>query len=167
MSNYMWALHEGRKNVVHTIPRSGNQLKWDDKYMSLASHVAQWSKDPSTKVGAVVVSERNTVASLGYNGFPRGVDDARNRYDDRERKYELVVHAEANAILSASRDVTNHTLYTTLAPCNECMKLVIQSGIKRVVYGSYRHNEAAETMAREAGIICEPIERLHENHENL
>lgn len=106
---------------------------WDLRFLTLAGHIAQWSKDPSTKVGAVIVDSRNRVVSLGFNGFPRGVLDDESRYNDKETKYSMIVHAEANAILTAPRSVENCILYTTLFTCSDCAKLVIQSGIRRVV----------------------------------
>lgn len=107
--------------------------KWDQRFMDLATHVAQWSKDPSTKVGAVIVDAARRVIGLGYNGFPRGVRDDPERYAEKRVKYALVVHSEANAILNANRHVRECTLYTTKAPCSECSKLIVQSGITRVV----------------------------------
>jgi dCMP deaminase len=94
--------------------------KWDTRFLDLAALVASWSKDPSTKVGAVIVRPDRTVASLGYNGFPRGVADTESRYEDRETKYQLVVHAEANAIISAGESVKGMTMYGTLFPCCDC-----------------------------------------------
>lgn len=114
-------------------------LKWDRRFLELADHVAGWSKDPSTKVGAVIVNDDNIVVGLGYNGFPRGVLDLENRLLDREVKYQMVVHAELNAILMAGERAKGGTIYTvpTLvgnpALCTECCKAVIQSGIKRTV----------------------------------
>lgn len=134
------------------------RVKWDRRYLALASQVAEWSKDPSTKVGAVIVSPDNMVVSLGYNGFPRGVNDDPARYLDRPEKYKRVVHAEANAILSAERGPHGCTLYSSLLTCNECAKLVIQSGIRRVVAPkpditrwSNAHEVALE-MYQEAGV---------------
>jgi dCMP deaminase len=112
---------------------------WDRKYLGLAKYVAEtWSKDPSTKVGAVVVNYDYNQEFIGYNGFPKGVQDLPERYTDRELKYKLVVHAEVNAILKAGKLAKGATLYVypsfSLPPvCNECAKLVIQSGIKEVV----------------------------------
>jgi dCMP deaminase len=107
--------------------------KWDRRFLELARHVAAWSKDPSTQVGAVV-AEGKRVVSLGYNGFAAGVNDDPARYLDRDTKYKLVVHAERNAILFARRDLKGCTLYThPFSPCAQCAALVIQSGIKRVV----------------------------------
>jgi len=112
--------------------------KWDRRFLALANHISQWSKDPSTKVGAVIVNKDRIVVGLGYNGFPRDVDDSEERYKDRNTKYAMVVHAEANAILMAGEKAKGCTLYVSpsfaLPPiCNECAKLVIQSGIKQIV----------------------------------
>jgi dCMP deaminase len=114
---------------------------WTKKYLGLAEHVSSWSKDPSTKVGAVIVAPDNSVVSVGYNGFPRGVEDSNERLNNREIKYKMVVHAEVNAILFARRDISGCTLYTfPLMPCSTCAGLVIQSGIKTVV-APYFDNE--------------------------
>ena len=114
--------------------------KWDKRFFELAKLVGSWSKDPSTQVGAVIVDEDKIVVSLGYNGFPRNVDDSEERLLDREQKYEIIIHAEANAILHAKRSVSNCTLYTwPFQPCSKCAGLIIQSGIKRVV--SVVHSE--------------------------
>ena len=113
--------------------------KWDRRYLELAKYVAQsWSIDPSTKVGAIVVNHDFQQEFIGYNGFPRGVKDLPERYADRELKYKLVVHAEANAIRKAGQLARGASLYVwpsfSLPPvCNECAKLVIQAGIKEVV----------------------------------
>lgn len=106
---------------------------WDKRFMDLADHVAKWSKDPSTKVGAIIVNQNKQILSIGYNGFPRGVEDRQWRYDDREMKYLFVAHAERNAIDNAFTDIRGSTLYTSLCPCNECAKSIIQKGIARVV----------------------------------
>lgn len=136
-------------------------IDWDIRFMELAHHVAAWSKDPSTKVGAVIVKPDKTIVSVGYNGFPRGVDDDPSRYDNRDMKYKFVVHAEANAILNANSPVKGCILYVTHQPCCECAKLIIQSGIKDVV--THQANDAmrnrflesfqaAELMFKEAGV---------------
>jgi dCMP deaminase len=107
--------------------------KWDGRLLGLANHVSTWSKDPSTKVGAVI-TRGNRIVSVGYNGFPQGVKDHPGRYEDREMKYKIIVHAERNAIIFAAQDLTGCTLYTTpFMPCSTCAGIVIQSGIKRVV----------------------------------
>jgi dCMP deaminase len=110
------------------------QEKWDARYLELAEHVSQWSKDPSTKVGAVLVNRSNYVVSLGYNGLPRGVEDSPARLENREVKYKVVVHAERNAIISAQRDLAGCTLYTwPFMSCAACAAMVIQAGIARHV----------------------------------
>lgn len=107
---------------------------WDEWFVGLARYVATASKDPSTQCGAVIVDASRRVVSLGYNGFPRGVDDSQERYADREVKLRMVAHAEANAILFAGRPLSGCTLYTyPFQPCAGCAKLVIQSGIRECV----------------------------------
>src|SRR4051812_17995840 len=95
--------------------------KWHHRFLSLAQHVAGWSKDPSTQTGCVIVRPDRTVASMGYNGFPRRVHDGYHRYNDRPTKYAMVVHAEANAILHAHDDLTGCTAYVyPWPPCSSC-----------------------------------------------
>ena len=106
---------------------------WDERFLGLAQHVASWSKDPRTKVGAVLVNETKQVLSVGYNGFPRGVFDMPNRYEDRPTKLMYVAHAERNALDNCFTDTRGSTLYVTLPPCNECVKSIIQKGVKRIV----------------------------------
>lgn len=106
---------------------------WDDFFMKMAELMATRSKDPSTKVGAVIVDYNKRVIGLGYNGFPRFVDDDAERYQDKMVKYSMIVHAEANAILNSTTKLSDVTLYTTMFPCSECTKLIIQSGVSRVV----------------------------------
>jgi len=118
---------------------------WDNRFFEMANMVASWSKDPSTKVGAVIVRPDRTIASVGYNGFPRGVDDSPEVYADRPKKYMRVVHAEANAILSAREPLHDYTLYVTpLHPCATCSGLIIQSGIKLVNFSMSRDNARNE-----------------------
>jgi len=110
---------------------------WDDRFLSLASVVATWSKDPSTKVGAVIVDPFRRIISTGYNGFPAKIADD-SRYDIREEKLEMIIHGEINAILFAKRDLTDCTLYTVpFMPCSRCAAIIIQTGIKRVVAPSH------------------------------
>ena len=110
---------------------------WGKKYTHLAKEISTWSKDPSTKVGAVVIGEHGQLLSQGFNGFPRGIKDSDERLNNRERKYELVVHAEMNAIYNASLtgvSLKGSTLYVYGCPvCNECAKGIIQVGIQKVV----------------------------------
>lgn len=107
---------------------------WDKRFLGLAEYIATWSKDPSTKVGAVIVRPDFTVASVGYNGFPRGMSDKSSLYEDREVKLSRIVHAEMNAILHAREPLKGYTLYTSpVLTCDRCAVHVIQSGIGRVV----------------------------------
>lgn len=110
--------------------------KWDKRYFTLAETFASWSKDPSRKVGAVIIGSRGEILSQGYNGFPRGVRDDDKRLRNREMKRQLIVHAEVNAILNAAYNGTNvagSTLYVYgLPPCCDCTKAIIQSGISKV-----------------------------------
>ncbi|MCB2101222.1 MAG: dCMP deaminase family protein [Rhodobacterales bacterium] len=109
---------------------------WDKRFLDLAAHVAGWSKDPSTKVGAVIAHPRNKrVISVGFNGFPSGVEDRADRLEDRDTKYQMVVHAETNALLFAGPAAEGATLYVhPIPPCPRCAVLIIQAGIRRVVF---------------------------------
>jgi dCMP deaminase len=110
------------------------QEKWDTRFLELAAFVARWSKDPSTKVGAVIADNDFRVVSLGFNGLPRWIEDSPDRYDDKNKKYSMVIHGELNAILFAPRSVSGCTLYTwPFAPCSVCASLIVQVGIKRIV----------------------------------
>lgn len=106
--------------------------RWDDRFIGLAEHIAGWSKDPSTKVGSVIVRPDKTIASVGFNGFPRGVRDD-ERLTDRDEKYPIIVHAEANAIVHAREPLHGHSIYVwPMPPCAPCAALIIQAGIKNV-----------------------------------
>ena len=115
----------------------GKTYKWDKRYIELAAHIAEWSKDPSRKIGSVAVGDKGQVLAQGYNGFPRGIADDESTYVNRVTKYERVVHAEMNCIYNATYNGTSldgATLYIHGLPvCSECAKGIIQVGIKRVV----------------------------------
>lgn len=112
-----------------------NLFKWHKRMMDLAEFISSWSKDPSTKVGAVIVDENNRIVSTGYNGFPKCVKDLKSRYDNKDLKYKIILHAEENAILYAKRDLSNCKLYVSaLPPCAHCASIIINSGIKTVIY---------------------------------
>jgi dCMP deaminase len=107
--------------------------KWDYRFLDLAEFVSSWSKDPSTKVGAVITDEKNRIVSIGYNGFPTNIGDD-DRLNDRETKYKIIVHGEMNAILFANRSLEFCTLYTyPFMPCSRCASMIVQAGIQRVV----------------------------------
>lgn len=115
-------------------PEGRKQLRWDHRFLDLAALISSWSKDPSTKCGAVIVRDDRSVASLGYNGFPRGVDDRPERLNDRPEKLGLTVHAEMNAILHLRERADGMTLYTwPFLTCDRCAVHVVQAGIRRVV----------------------------------
>ena len=108
--------------------------KWDRRFLELAHVISTWSKDPSTQVGCVIVRPNRTIVSLGFNGFPRGVEDTLERLGDKLFKHECVVHAEENALLTARESVFGYTLYCSpVMPCSRCAAKIIQAGIKRVV----------------------------------
>ena len=118
-------------------------ISWDEYFMGVAKLAAHRSKDPSTQVGACIVSPENIIISTGYNGMPQGCsdDDFPWNRDGEETKYPYVVHAELNAILNATgRDLRGSRVYVALFPCNECAKAIIQSGVKEVVYLSDKYN---------------------------
>ena len=129
-------------------------LDWDTYFMAVAKLSAKRSKDPSTQVGACIVSEDNRILSIGYNGTPNGFDDDVFPWDREghplETKYLYVVHAERNAILNYRgnrRDFINAKIYVDLFPCNECAKEIIQSGIKEVIYLSDKYSNTDEVIA--------------------
>ena len=112
-----------------------HRMLWDERFMRIAISVAGWSKDPSTRVGCVLVRNKKIVAT-GYNGFPAGIMDD-DRLKDREEKYMLIIHAEMNALLQAGHNARGTTLYLAgmpCCPCQNCTKHIIQAGIVRIVH---------------------------------
>ena len=110
-------------------------LKWDQRFLELAKLVASWSKDPSTQTGAVIIRPDRTIVSVGYNGFPKGMDDDPSLYANREVKYSRIVHCEMNAVLNAGHSVEGGILYTwPFASCDRCCVHMIQAGIKAFVF---------------------------------
>jgi dCMP deaminase len=113
-------------------------ISWDECFMRIAYVISERSKDPSTKVGAVIVDEKNVVVGLGYNGFPRGIDNNSLPWEREgsleDTKYAYICHAEENAIYNSNNKTDGCRMYTVLFPCNECVKTIIQNGIKEVVY---------------------------------
>ncbi len=111
--------------------------KWDQRYLELAKEVSTWSKDPSSKIGVIAVGSKGQVLAQGYNGFPRGIEDTKDRYEDKELKYKYIVHGEMNVIYNANYNgvsLDGATLYVTGLPtCSNCALGVIQVGVKRVV----------------------------------
>lgn len=111
--------------------------KWDRRFLDLAAHIATWSKDPSTKVGCVLVGADREIRSTGFNGFPRGIRDDEERLQNRAKKYPLICHAEENAIMHAARigmTLKNCVAYVTWPPCSRCARSLIQAGVAEIVY---------------------------------
>ncbi len=137
--------------------------KWDQRFIKLAHHISAWSKDPSTKVGCIVVGEDREIRSTGFNGFPRGIADDSERLEDREQKYPLICHAEENAIMHAARiglSLKGCTAYVTWPPCTRCARSLIQAGVVEVVYPTkievperwQKDFDMSTSMMKEAGI---------------
>ena len=127
-------------------------ISWDEYFMGVAMLAACRSKDPSTQVGACIVSQDNIIISTGYNGMPKGCSDDEFPWGregaDNDTKYPYVVHAELNAILNANgRDLRGSKLYVALFPCNECAKAIIQSGIRELYYLSDKYANTPGTQA--------------------
>lgn len=121
---------------------------WDKTFLNLCDEIATRSKDPSTKVGACIVDKKRRIVSMGYNGFPRGCNDTPELYADRNIKLLRTIHAEVNAIITAGRDLEGCTLYVSpLHPCSNCAAIIVQAGIKRVVYSSPK-GETADAYIR-------------------
>lgn len=145
-------------------------INWDEYFMGVAVLSAQRSKDPNTQVGACIVNPKKRIVGIGYNGLPYGCDDDVFPWDnDKEgfldNKYPYVVHAEPNAILNATCPLEGCTLYVTLFPCNECAKLVIQSGIKKIVYMDDKYagtlsDQASKRMLDAAGVEYVKMNRI-------
>jgi len=119
--------------------------KWDVRYLGIAKEVSTWSKDPSSKIGAVAVGSKGEILSTGYNGFPRHMRDEDQRYENREYKYAHIVHAEENCIYNACRNgvsLLGASMYVHGLPCcSNCAKGIIQVGINRVVMNGDPFNE--------------------------
>src|SRR5690625_4636871 len=130
--------------------------KWDARFCELAKFVSEWSKDPNAKVGAIIFSKRGGDISIGYNGFPMGVEDSAERLQDREMKLELVVHAEQNALIAAGSRSMGSTLYVWGKPiCARCAGSIIQAGVKRVV--ALNPDVDATSNWHETGLVAHQI----------
>lgn len=150
-------------------------LTWDEYFMGVAKLTAKRSKDPSTQVGACIVSRDNKILSTGYNGTPNGYSDnefpwSRDKENPIENKYVYVCHAEVNAIynLTADREERSGSKnYVELFPCNECAKAIIQSGIKEVIYSCDKYADTMEVkvakhLFEKCGIVYRQFEMPRE-----
>jgi dCMP deaminase len=153
--------------------------KWDARFMRLAKEISTWSKDPSSKIGAVIVNNDRRILSTGYNGFPRGIEDTEERLNNKEEKYPRIVHGELNALLGALYNgvsVKDATLYVYGLPvCADCTKSVIQSGISRVVINmsaldnekwGKQWNEISKPMFQEVGVSISYLNTDHWSFDN-
>ena len=154
-------------------------ISWDEYFMGVALLASMRSKDPNTQVGACIVSDDNRILSIGYNGAPNGFDDERFPWsregENLNTKYPYVCHAEMNAILNYrgnKKDLEHAKIYVDLFPCNECAKIIIQSGIKEVVYLSNKYadsenNIASRKLFDECGVIYKKLELNGEKNINI
>ncbi len=142
---------------------------WDSRFIQRARDISLWSKDPSTKCGAVIVSPlTHRVVGEGYNGFPQGMSDAPELYANRKVKYQRIIHCEMNAVLDAGRQSAGCTLYTwPCISCDRCSPHMIQVGIKRAVaplpsadmYSRWGEGiEITRANYKEVGIICDELQ---------
>jgi dCMP deaminase len=130
-------LYEGSKEKGGISIMNHTPISWEEYFMGIASLSEKRSKDPSTQVGSCIVTPDKKIVGTGYNGMPLGADNDfpwGKEGEWNQTKYKFVVHAELNAILNSTRELKGCTIYTTLFPCSECAKAIVQSGIKEVVY---------------------------------
>ncbi|MCL1946106.1 MAG: dCMP deaminase family protein [Chitinivibrionia bacterium] len=141
--------------------KRSDYISWDEYFMGVAMLSAQRSKDPNTQVGACIVNPQNRIVGVGYNGFPRGCSDDEFPWEREgaalDTKYVFVAHAELNAVLNSTEKLENCRIFVALFPCNECAKVIIQSGIKEVIYLSDKYGEtdgvkASKRMFDAAGV---------------
>jgi dCMP deaminase len=152
---------------LEAILKRNDYISWDEYFMGVASLSALRSKDDSSQVGACIVNQKNHIIGIGYNGFPTGIDDNELPWNREgsflDTKYAYVVHAEPNAILNSSVDLDGSRMYVTLFPCNECAKLIIQSGIKEVIFLEDKYHDddifiASRKLFSLAGITTRKLE---------
>lgn len=145
-----------------------SRKKYDRRFLKLAKEISTWSKDPSTRVGAVIVDNDNRIVSIGYNGFARGVSDTKDRLNDRATKYKLTIHAELNAVLFSGRSIEGCTIYTyPFMPCSSCASVIIQSGITKIVSIETNIERWKENFALSRTIIAETNTILEEYSKNF
>jgi len=145
--------------------------KWQQRFMEMAFLCASWSKDPSSKVGAVI-TQGNRIVSQGFNGYPHGVTD--NPDNPRELKYQLTIHAEANALLHSKRDLTGCSIFATHYPCPNCTAMIIQSGITHIYVPEQNDDflsrwsdqiAVSNTMIDEVGIVVTEVAGFAESNQ--
>lgn len=117
---------------------TNKQYEWDEYFLKIAETVSTKSKDPSSKMGCVIVDSKKRVVSLGYNGMLQGADESKMTLSERPMKYYFAIHSEMNALIFAHQDLSGCTLYNRVATCENCLKYCLQAGIKRFVYRELR-----------------------------
>lgn len=142
--------------------------KWDVRFLELAEFISKWSKDPSTKAGAVIIDSNRRIISVGYNGLPKGISKEHRYLDDRKVKYAAILHAEHNALIFAKQDLRGCTLYTwPLSSCAHCTSMFIQADIERFVFPDTPHKikdrwewniGIADRLRVEAGVAVTRVE---------
>lgn len=149
--------------------RRHDYISWDEYFMGLAVLSSMRSKDANTQVGACIVNTEQRIVGIGYNGLPYGCSDDDFPWEREgnylDTKYPYVVHAEANAILNSTTKLNDCKIYVTHFPCNECAKLIIQSGIKEIIFMEDKHkdtdsNIASKRLLDAAGIQCRPFKKI-------
>lgn len=155
------------------VEKRKNYISWDEYFMGVAELSAMRSKDPNTQVGACIVNEKQKIVGIGYNGFPIGCSDeelpwARKADSPLDTKYPYVAHAEVNAVLNSTVKLEGCKMYCVMFPCNECAKIIIQSGIKEVVYiydpySDSDSSKAARKMFGMAGVVLRQYTPEKEN----
>jgi len=138
-------------------PSLTEQQAWDQRWMGMTDQIATWSHDPSSKFGCVIVRPDNSICSYGVNNFPHGIEDD-SRWNDREVKYDLVVHSETNALIHAHESVEGYTLYVTTVPCIRCLVNILSARIGRVV----NWHPTEDYMSRWGDSVRASIERMSE-----
>jgi dCMP deaminase len=166
-SELLWKEANYNASLVEDNGKRKDFISWQDYFMAMAFLTAQRSKDPNTQVGACIVDTENRIIGLGYNGFPRGCSDdhlpwARSNANKLHNKYLYVCHAEVNAILNkGSANVKGATIYVALFPCENCAKMIIQSGIREVVYMSDSYHDTPGCRASRILFQCAKVKLRH------
>jgi dCMP deaminase len=149
-------------------------ISWDEYFMGVSLISAERSKDPNTQVGACIVNDRKRIIGIGYNGFPKGCSDEELPWDregksPNDTKYPYIVHAEANAILNSTKELDGSAIYVALFPCNECTKLIIQAGIKEIIYLSdkYANTDSVKASKRMLDMAKVSYRRLETKRKSI
>ena len=154
--------------MSYTGQKRTNYISWDEYFMGIAMMSSHRSKDPNSQVGVCIVDVDKKIVGVGYNGFPKGINDddlpwSREGTNELEKKYYYVMHGETNAITNSNVSLKDCTVYTTLFPCNDCAKCIIQSGITDIIYLSDKYHDkdfiiASKKMFDMTGVKYRPFD---------